>query len=1110
MESNGDNLNDVATTHNKSLDATITTPFQDLPGEAPQYMNASLDPDLPVSINGILDLFPSDSDVITTFDNPDLTSKGKAKAKKPESVAGPRYDPKDLISPKAKRHRDALEEKAVDTAVESTIAEDGSVGTGVASLYERLHNVGKREVDPRKRQRLSAEGEEDTDHKATFSGGAKGGILGDEIKRLRDEGAANNGPIDLTLEDDDDDEVTITRTIGPPPPRRLDPAREVCLGMIHAKVNADRVPCAPATAKSAQEWPRCRIKLEQVIGQGTVFLARDGKGVEFGKLDFMASSALGPLMKTVQFHRMRFSAHLAPRLKEPGEQPGQAISKLLDIHITLYASAHSVEGIGRSLSQKNVFLHKPVMVEQQKEIMNPHVPNYKMVQAKASSSARSVQSGYKERTVEEIRSDVVGMFDRLLKSEEMPEMEADSTLVKTDLMSHQKQALYFLTKQETAASGEPSNNLWKSSYEKGNKVWYNVITGHEMKTIDLALGGIFADMMGLGKTLSVLSRICASIAEARSFGDDGETHEKAMRNARATLIVCPKSVLSNWDEQIKAHLDSNEVSYYVYHGSKREQDIDVLAKYDIVITAYTTVGSEFSSSSGNYSAVGKLNWYRVVLDEAHMIRNQDTNVFKAACAISSKRRWAVTGTPIQNRLDDLGALIKFLKIYPFYEKGAFEQHFLAPFKAGDAQVLDNLNLLVGSISLRRSKEKIDLPDRREDIVRLEFSDEERALYEAFAKDSNRKVRAMMSSGDRLRGRGAAQVLTNITRLRALCAHGREMISQDDMKLLEGSSYGTAIELGDEDDSNAPPLSEAQVYDTFYLLRESTMDMCACCSDAIGRSTDGDIDEFDDEASSSDIIGYLTPCLQPICPKCVASFRKELDKNMTRDNYAKCPQCEQYIKAVLCPITQSGVEADTERRMAKKQEKTRKGNDYHGPHTKVRALISDLQAHAGESAALAEIGEAPIRSVVFSGWTHYLDLIEMALHDAGMQFLRLDGKMSVPARSRVLEAFKADVTKTVMLVSIKAGGQGLNFTAASKVFMMEPQFNPGVEMQAVDRVHRLGQRRAVHIKRFIMKDSFEEKIMELQRKKIELANMATGKTKREEAQSRMKELVSLFR
>jgi len=290
-----------------------------------------------------------------------------------------------------------------------------------------------------------------------------------------------------------------------------------------------------------------------------------------------------------------------------------------------------------------------------------------------------------------------------------------------------------------------------------------------------------------------------------------------------------------------------------------------------------------------------------------------------------------------------------------------------------------------------------------------------------------------------------------------------------------------------------------------------MDMCARCNDTIGRVTEGEADDFDDEAAN-DIIGYMTSCMHAICPRCISDYKQLLSQTLTRDNHAVCPTCEQYNKAVLPAIRQSGVQADLERRQNRKLEPTKKGGHYGGPHTKVKALLSDLLHFQEQSVELKELGEPPIRSVVFSGWTQYLDLIEIALDNAGIKFVRLDGKMSVPQRSRVMEQFKTDPAITVILVSIKAGGQGLNFTAANKVFMMEPQFNPGVEMQAVDRVHRLGQKRAVEIKRFIMSGSFEEKIVELQRKKVELAQLAhqTGKGEKESLKEKMENLRSLFR
>jgi SNF2 family DNA or RNA helicase len=119
-------------------------------------------------------------------------------------------------------------------------------------------------------------------------------------------------------------------------------------------------------------------------------------------------------------------------------------------------------------------------------------------------------------------------------------------------------------------------------------------------------------------------------------------------------------------------------------------------------------------------------------------------------------------------------------------------------------------------------------------------------------------------------------------------------------------------------------------------------------------------------------------------------------------------------------------------------------------------------------------------------------------------------MTREARDRSMSTFKLDPSITVMLVSIGAGGLGLNLTTANKVFMMEPQFNPAAEAQAVDRVHRLGQDREVVIKRFIMQDSFEEKMLVLQEKKKALADLTLERKKGAAGREKLEELRSLFR
>jgi SNF2 family DNA or RNA helicase len=128
-------------------------------------------------------------------------------------------------------------------------------------------------------------------------------------------------------------------------------------------------------------------------------------------------------------------------------------------------------------------------------------------------------------------------------------------------------------------------------------------------------------------------------------------------------------------------------------------------------------------------------------------------------------------------------------------------------------------------------------------------------------------------------------------------------------------------------------------------------------------------------------------------------------------------------------------------------------------------------------------------LVFSQWTSFLDLIEPHLFEASIPFTRLDG--ATRDRSAVVAEFQADEGPPVMLVSLKAGGTGLNLTAADHVFLLDPWWNPAVEDQAADRAHRIGQERPVMVYRMVAKDTVEERILALQEKKRAIADVALG-------------------
>jgi SNF2 family DNA or RNA helicase len=147
-----------------------------------------------------------------------------------------------------------------------------------------------------------------------------------------------------------------------------------------------------------------------------------------------------------------------------------------------------------------------------------------------------------------------------------------------------------------------------------------------------------------------------------------------------------------------------------------------------------------------------------------------------------------------------------------------------------------------------------------------------------------------------------------------------------------------------------------------------------------------------------------------------------------------------------------------------------------------------------------------KALVFSQWTSLLDLVEPHLRAAGLDFVRLDG--NTRDRGAAVATFQDPGGPPVMLISLKAGGVGLNLTAADHVFLLDPWWNPAVEDQAADRAHRIGQDKPVLVHRLVARDTVEERILELQEHKRQLADVAVGDATAGQAVTR-EELLALL-
>lgn len=331
---------------------------------------------------------------------------------------------------------------------------------------------------------------------------------------------------------------------------------------------------------------------------------------------------------------------------------------------------------------------------------------------------------------------------------------------------------------------------------------------------------------------------------------------------KATLIVVPFSLLQVWEKQIPDHFEPISVNFHTYFGASRHLLFREREKCDIFITSYNTVALEWksfkSARSGNHHHYLFSNhWHRIVLDEAHMIRNQSTANAKAVSALHAIHRWCITGTPVQNRLGNVASLLRFLRVSPYDEPKTFEREIAQPLKTGEDQAaIRRLQKLMKMISVRRPRKAISLPDREEVVESVEFTAEEAAIYDHARKDAIDLIDSALSSNGAV-GSAYINAFQRINKLRYICNHGRaprhvprladqgvgwnETVFQQELdKLLEPTvlicrKCATDIQEDDEESTNRPGT-------TLSAVRQSS----GLCQNCAARSVEPLQDDFDKE------------------------------------------------------------------------------------------------------------------------------------------------------------------------------------------------------------------------------------------------------------------------
>ena len=278
----------------------------------------------------------------------------------------------------------------------------------------------------------------------------------------------------------------------------------------------------------------------------------------------------------------------------------------------------------------------------------------------------------------------------------------------------------------------------------------------------LGFGGILADDMGLGKTLQIITLLEHARLEAISKTIDlTETASHTACPPPVNLIVCPSSLVYNWDSEIEHFAPNLKTLLITGTAQERQELLTHYADYDVLITSYDMLKRDIASYDN-------LHFHYQIIDEAQYIKNHRTQAARSVCSIHSVTRFALTGTPIENRLSELWSIFEYLMpgfLYPYaYFRSELEQPIV---ENKDQIAATRLQQLVRPFIMRRLKTDVlkELPDKLEHAVYAQMTDEQNKLYTANALKLQKNLE---QQSDSMFKTSKIQILAELTKLRQLC------------------------------------------------------------------------------------------------------------------------------------------------------------------------------------------------------------------------------------------------------------------------------------------------------------------------------------------------------
>ncbi len=729
-----------------------------------------------------------------------------------------------------------------------------------------------------------------------------------------------------------------------------------------------------------------------------------------------------------------------------------------------------------------------------------------------------------------------------------------------DLRKYQKQALYWMLNKET--SQEPGGHkeqqsmhpLWEEyswpvkdvedkdlpAVSGQDSFYVNPYSGELSLDFPVqeqnCLGGVLADEMGLGKTIEMLSLIHThtspeqEAAMASASSKKVETVNSLPRLSRTsstiepapatTLVIAPMSLLAQWASEAEKASKAGTLKVLVYYGTEKNIDLKtlccasnaasapnvVITSYGVVLSESNTVASAHGGNKGASNGLFSLDYWRIILDEAHMIKNRQSKTARACYELSATHRWVLTGTPIVNRLEDLFSLVRFLRVEPWANFSFWKTFITTPFEKGEfVRALDVVQTVLEPLVLRRTKDMktpdgealVPLPPRTIDIEKVILSPPEREVYNHIFARAKRTFAANVEAGTLMKS--YTTIFAQILRLRQSCCH--PVLTRNKAILAEEDSAAAESDIanGLADDMDLSALLER------FQAEEGEQDAARFGSHVLKQIQEEADMECPICSEEPMVEQAVTGCWHSACRGCLLDY---IEHQTAKGEVARCFNCREPINArdvfevvrhdddddddsseqEVGRLTQAmDIDGDDEEDLYSCTQRPSSAPAKTKPPARITLRRVNQLSSAKITTLLTQLrhikrASPTTKVVVFSQFTSFLDLLAPALSAASISSLRFDGSMSQKARTSTLATFNERPKFTVLLLSLRAGGVGLNLTCASRVFMMDPWWSFAVEAQAIDRVHRMGQTEPVKVVRFVVEGSIEEKMLRVQDRK----------------------------